>query len=486
MKEVRPSAKKKRRKRRLIRKIRLICIVLLATLVVGTILCLVVRKVQDANNPHVADRQEMISTDALADNEDLMEGQDKNDSAKTLDAIEDTVNIETSVAEVHDVTMVFTGDICFCDDYSNMVNFRQKGSDITKNIDQTLLNEMIQADICMVNNEFAYSNGGAPLSGKTYTFRANPSCVSILSDMGVDIVSLANNHIYDYGEVALLDTLDTLEGAGIPYVGAGRNLTEASTTYYFEANGRTIAYISATQVERNTNPNTKGATAESAGTFRCYTSEEFARLEAAIKDAEEKADLTVVYIHWGTENTDSLHYLQQEQAGKIVDAGADLIIGDHPHCLQPITYIKNVPVFYSLGNFWFNSKTLDSCLVKIIYTADDQLKCQFVPAKQHDCRTDAESGDEKKRILNYMQCISPDITLDAEGYITNTPYAGPAIDYDAVERVPDPPSTVITMVNPDTGESMLVDSTNGQIMDSKTGLPTGVFVDLTTGKVISP
>jgi poly-gamma-glutamate synthesis protein (capsule biosynthesis protein) len=189
-------------------------------------------------------------------------------------------------------------------------------------------------------------------------------------------------------------------------------------------------------VERNDNPDTKGATEVTAGTFRCFSETELARLCEAIEEADAQADLTIVYIHWGTENTDELHWAQEWQAPKLVEAGADLIVGDHPHCLQPIDYIDGVPVFYSLGNLWFNSKTLDTGLLKTVLDEEGNLTCQFLPAKQHDCRTDLMTGDEKQRILDYLQCISPDVTIDSEGYVRDEPYSGPEIDYDSVQRLP--------------------------------------------------
>ncbi|MCI5958191.1 MAG: CapA family protein [Lachnospiraceae bacterium] len=370
-------------------------------------------------------------------------GQENETDPDALD--QSTAQNDENVQVLRDVTMVFAGDICFYDAYANMTALRARGGKIENCIDEKLLDEMKAADICMVNNEFAYSDRGTPLADKAFTFCSKPSNVSLLHDMGVDLVSLANNHVYDYGPDALLDTLDTLKAADIPYVGAGRDLDEASAVYYFEKNGRKIAFISATQVERNEHPDTKGATDATPGTFRCFTKDEFAKLTEVIREADAQADLTVVYVHWGTENTDELHWAQIEQAPKMVEAGADLIIGDHPHCLQNVEYVNGVPVIYSLGNFWFNSKTLDTCLFKVVYRTDGTLSCQLIPAKQHDCRTDMETGSEKQRILDYMQCISPNVTFDQDGNITNTPYTGPKIDYDAVERVPDPPTTAVTL-----------------------------------------
>lgn len=338
--------------------------------------------------------------------------------------------------ETGPVTMAFGGDVCFHDEYANMYSLRNRGGKIESSLSADLLEEMRGADILMVNNEFSYSNRGEPLPGKAFTFRSRPENVKLLHEMGVDIVSLANNHVYDWGEDALFDTLDTLKSAGIPYIGAGRNLDEAKEPYYFEINGRIIAFVSATQVERNENPDTKGASEVTAGTFRCFSKEEFTRLLEVVKEADEKADLTVVYIHWGTENTDELHWAQEWQAPELVKAGADLIVGDHPHCLQGIDFIDGVPVFYSIGNFWFNSKKLDTGLLKVILDEDGKLSCQFLPALQHDCRTDLASGGEKQRILQYLQCISPDVTIDENGIVYDVPYSGPPIDYNAVQRVP--------------------------------------------------
>lgn len=92
--------------------------------------------------------------------------------------------------------------------------------------------------------------------------------------------------------------------------------------------------------------------------------------------------MTLVYIHWGTEGTDKLDHWQQEQAPQIAAAGADLIIGDHPHVLQPIGYQGDVPVVYSLGNYLFNSKTLDSCLVEAVIGDEGLESLRFIPAKR--------------------------------------------------------------------------------------------------------
>lgn len=317
-------------------------------------------------------------------------------------------------ASKEEVTLAFGGDILFDPNYSVMVRIQQRENGIYDSISPELLDEMKNADILMLNNEFPYSDRGTPTPEKQFTFRAKPESVTMLADMGVDIVSLGNNHAYDYGEAGLLDTLDILKEAGMPYVGAGRNLEEAAAPVYFLINDIKIAYVSATQIERLDKPDTKGATDTSAGVFRCFNPEGLLKI---VEEAKENSDFVVVFIHWGTENTEELDWLQLDQAPKIVQAGADLIIGAHPHCLQPIQYIDGVPVVYSLGNFLFNSKPVDTCLIHAAIDENGLKSLRFIPALQKDCKTLLLDGEEKERVLSYMRSISPGVNIDEEGYI---------------------------------------------------------------------
>lgn len=313
------------------------------------------------------------------------------------------------------VSIGFAGDILFDDEYAIMANLLQRGVSIENGISESLLAQMQDVDIMMINNEFPYTDGGTPTEGKTYTFRADTSTVSYLDDMGVDIVSLANNHVYDFGEIGLLDTLSTLEEAGVPYVGAGRNLEEASAPVYFISGDVKIAFVSATQIERLDNPDTKGATENSAGTFRCWNPE---KLYEVVVQAKENSDFVIVFIHWGTENVTEPDWAQLQQAPEIARAGADLIIGAHSHCLQGIQYFGDTPVFYSLGNFWFNSKTLDTCMVRVDISKEGLERIEFIPAVQSDCRTDLAYGSEKDRIISYMNSISYGAGIHADGLVT--------------------------------------------------------------------
>jgi len=311
-------------------------------------------------------------------------------------------------------TLTFAGDVLFDDHYAITGPVRADG-DISKGVAPEVIERMQAADVMMLNNEFAYSNRGTPLEEKQFTFRARPETVTYLNDMGVDIVSLANNHAYDYGPEALTDTLDTLREAEIPYVGAGRNIDEARKPVYFIVGDLKIAFVAATQIERLDTPDTKEATETDPGVFRCWNGD---KLMETVREAARSSDFVVVYVHWGTENQAELDWAQLKQAPELAGAGADLIIGDHPHCLQPIGVIRGVPVIYSLGNFWFNSKTLDTGMVEVVIDESGIARYQFVPCLQSGCRTTLLEGAEKERVLAYLRSISEGVQIDAEGVVT--------------------------------------------------------------------
>ena len=330
----------------------------------------------------------------------------RNENGRILEKKQETAGDEA--------TLLFAGDILFDDGYAVMGSMRQRGG-IRACFSEETLREMEEADIFMLNNEFTYTNRGEPTPEKQFTFRAKPENAMMLYELGVDIVSLANNHAYDYGEISLLDSLATLEGINMPYVGAGRNLAEASESVYFHVGNQKIAFISATQIERLTPPDTKGATESAPGVFRCLTEKE---IFTKIAEAKQNSDFVIVYIHWGTEKTDELDWAQPGMAQELARAGADLIIGDHPHVLQEIANVEGVPVIYSVGNYWFNSSTLNTCLVKVKVKDGKMQSFQFLPALQSNCRTQLLSGAEKNAVLDYMRTISTTVTIDAEGFVS--------------------------------------------------------------------
>ena len=312
------------------------------------------------------------------------------------------------------VTLGFVGDILFDDEYAVTSTLKQRGGELSSAISPETLAYMKSMDVMVVNNEFPYTQRGTPTAGKTYTFRADLDTVNYLHDMGADAAIIANNHILDFGQEGLEDTLVTLTNAGIPYVGAGRNIEEASAPVYFIVNDIKIAIVAATQIERNDYPNTIGATETTGGTFRCWSGD---LIYQKVAEAKANADFVVVCVHWGTEKESSPDCYQLKQGPLLAEAGADVIIGDHPHVLQGITYFGNTPCIYSLGNFWFNSSTLDTGMVQLEITKDGLKSFKFIPGIQSGCQTAFVGGTEGTRIINYMRSISSGVAIDENGYV---------------------------------------------------------------------
>lgn len=326
--------------------------------------------------------------------------------------------VEPGVYQLPDkktVKFVFAGDILLDDSYAIMSHYKTSGKKLESCVEPALLERMREADVCIVNNEFTYTQSNNPIPNKTFTFRAKPENVDLLLQMGVDAVSLANNHVYDFGEQGLLDTLATLENVGVAYAGAGKNLEEASRILYYRNDDIKIALVCATQIERYSTPNTKGATETSPGTFRCYESE---GLLKKIREAEENSDFVIAFLHWGTESTTDLDWRQTSQAKECIQAGADAIVGAHPHVIQGIGVEEGALVFYSLGNFWFSSKNLDSSLLTLEIGEEGLVSAQFLPCLTRNCTTIEAKEGERSRVLSHMRSLSSQVEIDDNGYVT--------------------------------------------------------------------
>ena len=337
---------------------------------------------------------------------------------ETVDSeIPTETELETEIVDLHeyDFTFCFGGDISLDEDAVTTAQLDKSKNGIYDCISPELMTIMQQADIMCLNNEFTFSTNGEPMNGKAYTFRANPDRVAVLQEMGVDVVTLANNHVYDYGKQALLDTFTTLENAGIQYFGAGKNLEEAMAPVYYEIDGKTIAFVGASRAEKY--KLTPQAKEDAPGILRCYDTELFLEV---IKEADANADFVIAVVHWGTEYSTKLEDVQLTTGKEYLDAGADAIIGGHSHCLQGMEYYDGKPIVYSLGNFWFNRKTLDSMLVQLHFSGNDEggnLEVTVIPAIQSGAKTQIVTDSEAERIFEHLEDISINIEIDENGIV---------------------------------------------------------------------
>ena len=361
------------------------------------------------------------ATEPLAEAQE-MEGESS--ASVSLPEPEEEALEESEEDTSYSYTLCFAGDINLADGQYTTAALESSG--LSGCVSETLLRCMTEADILCVNNEFAYTDRGTPLEGKAYTFRAAPQRVSVLEELGVDIAVLANNHVYDYGEEGLLDTLDTLDEAGIARIGAGRNLEEASAVHYVELENCTVAYIAASRVEWSAQ--TRPATTDGMGVF--YTAYDTGLLYQRVKKAKEQADFVVVYMHWGMEGTADLEEYQTEVGKGLVEAGASLVVGDHPHELQGVRYQDGVPIFYSMGNYWFSRREEYTMLLNVTIVGDkrgvSQVDYQIVPAYQRDARvTWLESPESQRAMYDYLASLPYSaVSIDENGRMTEKKESG--------------------------------------------------------------
>lgn len=306
------------------------------------------------------------------------------------------------------VTICFTGDILLSDGV--LAAYDRDG--LEGILDKVLAKELADADITMVNGEFPFSERGTKAPDKQFTFRISPSRVSIFNEMGIDIVTLANNHALDFGTDALLDTLETIKGAGILTAGAGADLDEAKAPVYVEIKSQTFAFLGASRVipvpSWNAGANTPGM----------LTTYDPALLIEQIQEAKKNADTVIVYVHWGLERKEYPEEYQRNLGQRYVDAGADLVVGSHSHCLQGIEFYNGVPIVYSLGNFIFGETIEKTIILKAIVDEEGNLQLYAVPAYAKSFRTSPlEDKDALKTYYDYYEKISYGVTFEMDGKV---------------------------------------------------------------------
>ncbi len=248
------------------------------------------------------------------------------------------------------------------------------------------------ADVALVNLECAVSNRGAPVPGKQYVFRGAPASLAGAARAGVDVVSVANNHSLDYGTEAFLDTLGHARRAGIRVVGGGADLAAARKPGILVRGGLRIAVLGYSDVRPlgfDAAPGKPGA----ARAEPTWITEDVAR-------ARRHADAVVVYFHWGTELATKPDARQRAFAESALRAGASVVLGAHPHVLQPVERRRRKLVAWSLGNFVFGAVspgTTASGILLVGLAADGVRSAELVPATIDSFRPDSRSGSSRRR-----------------------------------------------------------------------------------------
>ncbi len=273
-------------------------------------------------------------------------------------------------ASLHAEEIVITavGDIMLAGKWVPFL--RKKGYDYPFN---SVRKELAASDINLANLESPIAEGGVEYSEKQFRFRAEPQAAKSIRAAGFNLVTLANNHSMDFGGEALAETLHHLNNNGIAWIGAGINLSEARKMVLYTIKGKKIAFLGYSL----TRPVEFYAGRDRPGTAPGYEK----LVTADITNARRQADYVIVSFHWGREASDSVQPYQRTAAHKAIEAGADVIIGHHPHVLQGVERYRNGLIFYSLGNFTFASKSTVadvSAMIRLTLT-DNNRSAEILP-----------------------------------------------------------------------------------------------------------
>lgn len=231
------------------------------------------------------------------------------------------------------------------------------------------------AGVSFVNLEHALSNKGVLVRGKEFYHRGPPECADGLKEAGLSCVNLANNHVLDYGDESLFETIEALSARGIPHFGAGANLEQARKAFVTERSGLRVGFLGYT----TTLPQGFAASATSAGVnpLRVHTAYQqrknlselpglapiivtwtepgdLERLRLDVKTVAGQADVVIVYVHWGTSMNPQVQGFQTEIGRAAIDAGAHAVFGGHQHVISAIEFYQGCPIVHSTGNLLFD------------------------------------------------------------------------------------------------------------------------------------
>lgn len=254
-----------------------------------------------------------------------------------------------------------------------------------------LVKKWLKADFLLGNLECAVTDRGEA-ANKKFTFRAPAKELAILKNAGFDWLGLANNHVMDYGALGLSDTIKALRKRGFSYTGAGDTAALAREPFFFKKNGLTIGLLAFT----TTLP--KNMWAESNRPGVSYAN--FKKIPVWVKTAKKKCDILLVFFHGGTELSPEPNQVQRDFARLAADAGADVVIGHHPHVIQPVELRGNSLILYSVGNFLFVSPTpgTERSVITRLILKKSGVRAEFVPIDINWGRLKPASQEDAKII----------------------------------------------------------------------------------------
>lgn len=317
-----------------------------------------------------------------------------------------TNNQDVMMTSFDKVTLTFIGDMQFTGTVNDQIKKNGTAYPFAK-----VTSVLSRADLAVGNLETTLTTGGTAQS-KQFTFRSDPRMAQAMAASGLDAVGLANNHTLDFGLNALYDTIGHVKQAGLLPLGAGKNRTEATQIHYIKKKGKTIALLNYSRVL----PSASWMAGEKKpGLASAYDPK---IMYDKVKEAKKKADIVVVFIHWGKERITTPETYQTEMGHTLIDAGADLVVGHHSHIMQPVEWYKGKLIAYSLGNFIFTNSRMDrsnQSAILEVSVSDKRIQAGLIPVRITNGQPRPIEGAEKAEFLRFMDQLSRKATVKSDG-----------------------------------------------------------------------
>ncbi|MBQ8018288.1 MAG: CapA family protein [Methanobrevibacter sp.] len=325
--------------------------------------------------------------------------------ATLFNPTESVVNLEPK----ENASIAVTGDVMFARKMPNVLSMDSSPfegvSDVTSN-----------ADLLLINFENAATTSGDALKGDV-PLKCDPSYVPLAKANDLTVAALANNHALDYGILGMNDTIENLKDADITPMGAGNSEDEAHQCVVKELNGRKITILNYMDSE-NFAEYSQDVMPYANGSSPGYSAYDSDDAQMQIKENND-SDLIIAYMHFGNEYSNSPNENQVKIAHELIDYGADVVLGAHPHVTQGIEMYNGKPIFYSLGNFIFdqsNTATHTAYFVKIDLVNDTGV-CTVYPIYISNYLPQYMSSDDGTSLLENLspQCDEMEITYNGTG-----------------------------------------------------------------------
>lgn len=271
-------------------------------------------------------------------------------------------------------------------------------------------------DLTILNLETPVTTRGIGAKNKQFVFKAHPDALKAMKNAGVDAVNVANNHTLDQGAQGLLDTLEHLKANKISFAGAGKNSSEAYAPVYIERKGIKIALFGFSRVLPELSWNARADRPGIAGVYN----DDVKLAVKSIQDARKKADLILVVAHWGKERVTVPDSNQTSLAHAFIDAGADLVVGGHPHVLQGVEQYKGKWIAYSTGNLVFTKaatrpKTWDTAIFQAHCTTGGKCDLRMIPYFTEIGQPVPKNAKDGAKLIKEIENLSPGVTIDSNG-----------------------------------------------------------------------